>query len=500
VVEPGAASTPASHDSAALLEFFNTKPLPDAVHSFAWKGGDDSSLVFVDFKACSRRDQATHLFVVIVDSVSHDFAADRRSVGEVDCFMVQDEAGAWGFPGGDVSEICEGSQFGEDTFTTAEHKLERVMSGDDLDGPLGREAREHMRRTSWLLKRRGCNQADSTVFVVWCPPARILHGLPFDDWSDEFVGSAWRTNAQFGEAALCEGADSFVDVLGGAMLIDKMVACTRSPGRHTMESPPTSDDEDSGSECRSDVEGSSEEGVRDVEDTPSQPPAGGASVASMNAWLRSGDGDGARRAHPGGDMVVSRGGVVVRRGGESDYPAREEQRSGSWAREERSESDDDEVESEEGSLDGAGRADDAMNDELDRHGESPLCEAARVQAEVERLRVEMELVVPMATVVLEESIQLATAVPAHLLPSVRSQSSPIFAIKMVGPELYCTLVVHGDTWVIKGALKHLRFRWHLRTKQWRADYSLELVRQVAALQVGTIDITFCEDVHLDVNL
>ena len=92
-------------------------------------------------------------------------------------------------------------------------------------------------------------------------------------------------------------------------------------------------------------------------------------------------------------------------------------------------------------------------------------------------------------------IALVPAMDGRQQPRLRSQRGPINCSVRWECLHPSDLIVGGDTWVIKGALRHLGFGWCPQRKHWHQAYYLALVQQVADLQVGTVRITFEKDVQ-----
>ena len=92
-------------------------------------------------------------------------------------------------------------------------------------------------------------------------------------------------------------------------------------------------------------------------------------------------------------------------------------------------------------------------------------------------------------------IALVPAMDGRQQPRLRSQRGPINCSVRWECLHPSDLIVGGDTWVIKGALRHLGFGWCPQRKHWHQAYYLALVQQVADLQVGTVQITFEKDVQ-----
>ena len=89
---------------------------------------------------------------------------------------------------------------------------------------------------------------------------------------------------------------------------------------------------------------------------------------------------------------------------------------------------------------------------------------------------EFERMVPLASPVDE---------PAARLEWQRSQSRPIWC-DVLGDILF----LHGDTFVIKSALKLAGFKWNPTVKRWERRWSLQLAQTVMSWRLGSIVITF----------
>jgi hypothetical protein len=87
----------------------------------------------------------------------------------------------------------------------------------------------------------------------------------------------------------------------------------------------------------------------------------------------------------------------------------------------------------------------------------------------------------------EKLIPLALPVdePVARQSWLRSQSRPIWCDVLGG-----TLFLHGDTFVIKTALRHAGSTWNLSVKRWERRWSLQLVQTVMSWRLGSIVITF----------
>ena len=216
-------------------------------------------------------------------------------------------------------------------------------------------------------------------------------------------------------------------------------------------------------------------------------------LAALNGWLNSGaDLGGARRAHPGGTMVVSRNGVQL------ESRARTLALDTAWEAAE--------VAGENAAAVAARAAEQACLS-ASLAASSVAIYSRHLPVSTEELEVDpplalvvddqlQTLMAPLARLqVRQYPISLTPAVHGRQQPRLRSQRGPINCSVRWECLHPSDLIVGGDTWVIKGALRHLGFGWCPRGKHWHQPYYLALVQQVADLQVGTVCITFDKDVQ-----
>jgi hypothetical protein len=475
--------------------------LADFVHEFDWTGDSERQSVVVNVVQECTVPNLVH--VIVVDGISDDWCDGHSEMsGGVSVLMARTIAiDSFGFPGGEFDGGGADGRIDVDTFHAAVRLLEHMMDFR-LDG----EAQEHLRARAWVLKRCGLNQQDCSHFVLWAPSGEHLLRLPCA-LSVVWVNLAWLQTAD--RPTLAGVAAQFFDEFDGAKLVKKLVACTRMPCRHELVSPTTSPSESSGySSC---VDGSDESvSDNDLADALSQcevetqvPVASPvATASSLNAWLREEPSVGGRRAHAGGTMSVFRNGARVQPreqptvveqatlpSGDAaeleqmSYPAGYITKHGVyyWGTPTPGGSDDD----EDTRIVPARTGTSVRMDEL----AAPTSEAAMD-----------ELSAALVGLSGGSTFSLDSPMPEHSRPPQRTQRSAIWCEKRkVGPCV-SSLVLRGDTWVLKGALKHLGFRWEPQRKWWHKPFSLGLVRTVAALQVGTVEISFSEGLRRSVDL